>query len=216
MELNESRWTDWLREQPPVWPRRVAERTWRGQRWQREPEPFEDRGGYEMYPGATVLEDLAAEVDEGALLRILARYTVVRLLTLSVAGRLAGPKLRTERRVALEHLALLPPHDWERHALERLAHVCTEAPEPGVVAAALIAAECAAKRDQCLGAFALYRAAYELSRDNGWWDEAARAAGGIAQLAGLNEAPVSVRVWQWRSRVLEERRRRAAESADGD
>jgi hypothetical protein len=212
MRIEKRAWAPWV-ARPALWPRRVAEPTPGRERWLREPEPFEDRGAAESYPGATVLEDLAAGQDDMVVLRIVARYAVVRLVTLSAAGVLAGPKFATERRGALEHLALLPVHDWERHVLERLALLCRESPPPALAGAAATAAECAAKRGHLLGAFALYRAGYEVARDRGWWAEAALAAGGVARLAQLTEAPYSHRVWSWRCRVLEQRDRRAHEQA---
>jgi hypothetical protein len=206
-------WMRVLREQPPVWPQRAEEQEWERPRWDREREPFEEGGLVEAYPGATVLDDLQDTAEEAAVLRILARYTVIRVLLLASCGRLLGPKLSAERRVAMEHLALLPPKDWERHALERLAQICTERPVQSVADAALVAAECAAKRDHVLGAFALYRAAYDLSRSRGWWQLAARAAAGMARLAQLQEARVSTRLWRWRERVLATRAQRPEASA---
>jgi hypothetical protein len=213
MHVEEGNW-GWLREKPPGWPRREPERDQpQRQRWLREPEPYEDHGIFEPYPGAMVLEDLPESGEEGASLRILARYTVIRTLQLSTAGVLEGRALRTERRSALAHLALLPKHDWERQRLERLTRLCEDEPLPEVVDAALIAAECAAKRSQRMGAFALYRAGFEVAMARGWWGNAARCAGGIARLARLDELPVSARVWTWRRRVLEARARAAAERA---
>jgi hypothetical protein len=208
MGAERGEWRPRLRERPPHWARRsgIGEPMGRA-RWLREPEPFEDRGGFEPYPGATVLEDLGDGDEAAATLRILARYTVVRVLVLSERGVLAGLKLRTERRIALEHLALLPAHDWERHALERLTVLCRETPAREIVQAALVPAECAAKRGHAMGAFALYRAAYELARDRWWWAEAATATRGLARLARVQAAPVSARLWAWRSRVLDERER---------
>jgi hypothetical protein len=211
MLRSDAGWALRLRELPPVWPRRVAEPEPAGQRWLRSPEPFEDRGAFEPYPGAAVLEDLSPGQDETAALRILARYTVVRVVALASTGLLAGPKLRSERRVALEHLALLPAHDWERHALERLAELCRETPAPVLASAALAAAECAAKRGHRMGAFALYRAGYEIARDRRWWADAGHAAAGIARLSALAELPYSVRLWRWRARVTERRALRERE-----
>jgi hypothetical protein len=213
MQVEEGSW-GWLREQPPVWPRRGAERDEpQRQRWLREPEPYEERGIFEPYPGAMVLEDLPQSGEEAASVRILARYTVIRTLELSSAGVLEGRALRTERRIALAHLALLPRHDWERQRLERLTRLCEDEPVPEVVDAAIIAAECAAKRSQRMGAFALYRAGFEVAMPRSWWGEAARCAGGIARLAQLDELPVSARIWTWRRRVLEARAQAARERA---
>jgi hypothetical protein len=206
-----------LREEPARWPDRGRERDEpHRQRWLREPEPYEDRALFEPYPGATVLEDLAVPAEDGVPLRVLARYTVIRILLLGMAGTMAGAALRTERRIAMRHLALLPKHDWERLTLERLTAECCDNPEPGIMATVIIAAECAAKRGQPMGAYALYRGAFELGRRNGWWDEAARCAAGIERLARLDEAHVSARVWGWRCRVLEGRGQRDRErTADG-
>lgn len=211
MSMSEEQWTHELREQPPIWPRREAGGQWTTQRWLREPEPFEDRGIFEPYPGATVLEDLDASGDETTSLRILARYTAVRLMLLATGRLIVGPKLRTECRVAREHLALMPAHDWERHVLERLCDVCCGAQATVVLDAAIVAAESAAKRGHNMGAFALYRAAYELARDGGLWPGAARAASGIARLARLAGQHYSTRVWRWRTGVLIRRARRDEE-----
>lgn len=200
-----------LRERPPLWPRRNEGDGPERHRWEREPEPFEDHALPELYPGALVMEDLVVTDDDVATVRVLARYTVIRVLLLSVSGALAGTKLRVERRVALEHLSLLPRHDWERRALERLAVLCREAPAPDIIDAINVAAEAAAKRSQTMGAFALYRAAYELACMEEWWGQAAQCARGIAQLARLEEARYSVRLWQRRAAVLEKRALRAAE-----
>jgi hypothetical protein len=205
-------WHHSLREQPPRWPRRDAAGDGEGQPWLRDPEPFEDRGMHEPYPGATVLDDFALSEDEATSLRILARYTTTRVLLLSVAGRLAGHKLRTECSVAREHLSLLPPHDWERRVLERLCDACRGLSGAAVVDAAIVAAEAAGKRGHAMGAFGLYRGAYEAARDRAWWPDAARAAAGIARLAELAEARRSARVWRWRTGVLERRARREAEA----
>lgn len=202
-----------VREVPPHWPHRDQYGDYEPRRWQREPEPFEDGALPELYPGSLVMEDLVVEADAAATLRILARYTVVRLLLLCLSGELAGRKLRVERRIALEHLALLPTWDWERRALERLAMLCRRAPAPELVDAVTVAAEAAAKRSQVLGAFTLYRAAYELALSERWWAEAAQVARGIMQLARLEEARYCIRLWRRRARVLDGRARRAAEAA---
>jgi hypothetical protein len=215
MSKDDMGWSRMLREPAPRWPHRGPEPEPGRQRWLREPEPFEDRGIYEPYPGATVIEDMAASEDGQSSLRVLARYTVIRVLILGAAGRLRGPRLRTEQRIAREHLALLPRHDWERHALDRLTGLCNDTMEPAVIDAAIVAAESAAKREHVMGALGLYRAGYELARDSGWWEEAARASAGIARLARLSEAPRSARVWRWRTNVMDVRakRRREAEAA---
>jgi hypothetical protein len=207
MTVDRGQW-QW-REQGPTWPRRQPEEEDQParHRWRREPEPYEDRAFFEPYPGATVLEDLSGDDDGAGAIRILARYAVARIMILSAAGQLEGSRLRAERRVALEHLALIPAHEWERYALQRLAALCRETPPPSLVDAAFIAAECAVKRGHRMGGFGLYRAAWELSCQRRWWTEAARAADGIARLARLDEARVAARVWTWRTRVL---RRRAA------
>src|SRR5690606_34293339 len=101
-------------EGPPSWPRRNQACDHDPRRWQREPERFGDGALPERAPGSLVMEDLAIDADATATLRILARYTVVRLLLLCMSGALTGRKLRVERRIALEHLALLPAWDWER------------------------------------------------------------------------------------------------------
>ncbi|MBR9988455.1 MAG: hypothetical protein KFH98_01810 [Gemmatimonadetes bacterium] len=203
-----------LRERPPPWPRR-NHRDGPGRRpWEREREPFEDLALPEIYPGALVMDDLDAVEDDLVTIRVLARYTVARLLILSVSGTLAGSSLRTERRVALEHLALLPQHDWERRGLERLAGLCGEEPDRELLDAATTAAEAAAKRSQILGAFTLYRAAYKLAIAQQWWAEAAQVARGITQLARLEDAHYSIRLWRRRAAVLEARALRAAEADD--
>jgi hypothetical protein len=207
-------WTRRLRERPPTWPWSDDDEAPGRQRWMREPEPFEDCGTFEPYPGATVLEDLAGAHDETSSLRILARYTAVRVLLLASRGLMQGPRLRTEIRSAREHLALLPKHDWERHALERLCRLSRETPTPGIVDVAIIAAESAAKRGHGMGAFALYRTGYEVARDSRWWSAAARSAHGIVRLALLNEAPVSARLWRGRGAVLERRARREIEGTE--
>lgn len=194
-----------LRERPPAWPQPDEDFGPLPARMLRPPELFEESSAFEIYPGATVLEDLADLADDRASLRILARYTVLRLLVLSAAGWLAGAKLRQERRIALEHLALLPEHDWERLSLERLADLCRETPAESIVTAAVVAAEAAAKREHVMGAFALYRAAFELARRRAWWGEAAALARGVSRLARLNEAHWSARLWERRARVLERR-----------
>jgi hypothetical protein len=201
-----------VRERRPRWPRRKREShfEWGEQnagmrRWLREPEPFERAGESEPYPAATVLDDLTPGADEQATLRVLARYTALRVLLLWGEGRLHGGKLLTERRVAVEHLNLLPPQDWERRSLERMVGLCRGDVHPEAVRAALSPAETAAKRGHVMGGYALYRTAYRLSVRLGWLDDAAAAALGIARLARMYEAPRSCRVWNWRARVLESR-----------
>lgn len=195
-----------LRERTPPWPRRNDDSDEPDRsRWERDPEPFEDGGVTELYPGALVMEDLTIGADDTATLRVLARYTVVRVLLPSVSGGLAGTALRLEQRIALEHVALLPPHDWERRALERLVMLCGESPRPPIIAGIIIAAEAAAKRSQVMGAFALYRTAYDIATSRHWWDGAALAARGVERLARLQEARHSVRLWERRAAVLERR-----------
>lgn len=201
----------WLRERPPRWPRREENFGSGPHRWEREREPFEDDALPELYPGWLVMEDLAQTGDATTTLRVLARYATIRVVLLSAAGSLRGSKLLVERRVAFEHLALLPPHDWERRALERVTGLCRESPSRDLVTGLVVAAESAAKRAQTMGAFALYRAGYELSCREAWWPEAAQAAHGIARLARLEEARYSVRLWERRAGVLA---RRAARTAD--
>jgi hypothetical protein len=216
MGIRRSDWTRRLRERPPNWPWSDDESPASRQRWLREPEPFEDRGAFEPYPGATVLEDLAGSDDEYSSLRILARYTVVRLLHLARSGLLQGRCLSTEVRVARQHLALLPAPDWERRVLDRLCGLSSDAPASEIIDVAIIAAESAAKRGHGMGAFALYRAGYEIARDNRWWQAAERAANGIARLALLNEATYSTRLWQRRAAVLERRARRESYGHEDD
>lgn len=202
-----------LREQPPAWPRREDEPGNGPRRWEREPEPFEERGSAELYPGATVLEDLGVAADDNATLRILARYTVARVIILAAAGLLAGPKLHTERRIAAEHLALLPARDWERRMLERLVTLCRDGPVPALVDGLVVAAETAAKREHVMGAYGLYRAGYDLALARGWWRPAATMARGIGRLARLEEARYSARLWDRRAWVLERRAAREEEAA---
>ena len=201
-----------LREQPPSWPRRNTGDDPEDPRRQREREPFEDNVLPELYPGSLVMEDLVAADDDAATLRVLVRYTVARLLIMSLSGALTGKKLRLEKRIALEHLALLPDYDWERGALERVLSACTDVPGRGVVEVITRAAEAAAKRSRIMGAFVFYRAAWELAVKYGWWAEGAQVARGIAQLARLEEARYSVRLWRRRAAVLERRARRDAEA----
>lgn len=208
-----------LRERRPPWPRRDGADRPERQRWDRDREPFETGGVPELYPGSLVMEDLVESPDELSTLRILARYTVIRVLLLSAGRIIEGTKLRVERRVALEHLGMLPAHDWERRALERLVRLCRPAPDPDIIGQALLAAEAAAKRNHPMGAFALYRAGYEISVAEAWWAAAAVAARGIARLARLEEARYSERLWEKRAGVLERRAARAAErsrSGSGD
>jgi hypothetical protein len=202
-------------ERPPVWPL-ADEESWPvgRQRWRRDPEAYEDRALCEPYPGATVLEDLEDAADDATTLRILARFTVIRILLLTRAGQLAGPKLRTEQRVAAAHLAMLPSHDWERRALENLADACSERRSPAPLEFVRMCAEAAAKRSHRMGAFALYRAGYEAAVDARWWEEAAVFAGGISRLARSEEARVSSRVWGWRAHVLETRHAKAVAEAE--
>lgn len=211
MDIHEARITH-LRERPPVWPQRGSDGDNQPRRWSRDREPFEDGALPELYPGALVMEDLTAVGDDAATMRVLARYTVARLFMLTASAELAEPDLRTERRIALEHLGLLADYDWERRALVRLAMHCREEPGTELIEAAITAAEAAAKRSHTLGAFTLYRAAYELAIAKQWWAAAAQVAGGIAQLARLEEAHRSIRLWRRRAAVLEARAR-AAETA---
>lgn len=213
MHSNEKKRPRHLRELPPPWPRRNDGDEPERRRWDREMEPFEENGVAELYPGALVIEDLATAGDDMATLRILARYTVIRVLLLSAAGLLTGTKLRVERRIALEHLTLLPTQDWERRALERLAMQCGDSPVPEIIAGIIIAAEAAAKRSQSMGAFALYRAAYDIACRQEWWEGAARAARGVERLARLEEAHRSIRLWERRAAVLERRAARFAGSS---
>lgn len=194
-----------LREQPPAWPRPDEDFGPEPRRLQRPVELFEESSAFEVYPAATVMEDLAEPGDELATLRILARYTVLRLFVLSGAGWLAAAKLRQERRIALEHLTLLPEQDWERLTLERLANLCRETPAESIIAAAAVSAESAAKRGHIMGAFAIYRSAFELARRRAWWSEAAAVARGVSRLARFDEAHYSARLWERRARVLERR-----------
>jgi hypothetical protein len=198
------------RVRPTPWPRRahMTSARPRHQRWLREREPFEDLAALEAYPGAAVVEDLAEDAGRAATLRVLARYAVIRIFELCAAGRLSGPKLRTEQRVAAGHLALLPAHDWERHALEKLSAACTEELSPAALDLARVCAEAAGKRGQRLGAFSFYRATCEVAVQRGWWDDAAAGAHGIRRLAQAQAALRSARIWRWRARVFEARHAR--------
>ena len=202
-----------LREQPPPWPRRNTGDGPDDRRRQREREPFEDDVVPELYPGSLVMEDLVATDDDTATLRVLARYTVARVLILCLSGQLTGTKLRMEKRITLEHLALLPDYDWERRALERVIRACTDVPARAIIEVVTSAAEAAAKRSRIMGSFVFYRAAWELAVQNGWWPEGAQVARGIAQLARLEEARYSIRLWRRRAAVLDRRARRIAEAA---
>jgi hypothetical protein len=202
-----------VREQQPLWPRRQRRAAGTDpDRWRRPPEPWEAPFAIERYPGATVLEDWElTQNDPGGTARVLARYAVIRVVLLSEAGLLRGVKLRTERRIATEHLALLPAGDWERMALRRVNDLCAETPPRSLSSAILVAAEAAAKRGHTMGAFAFYRTAHHLAMEARAWDEASRAARGIARLARLDEAPYSTRLWEWRALVLERRAERERE-----
>lgn len=204
-----------LRERVPEWPRREGPGPEvEARRWERAIEPWESPYGAEAYPGALVLEDFRlTEDDPGGTLRVLLRYAVIRVLQLSEAGVLKGDALRTEKRLATEHLMLLPTKDWERRVLQRLTELCREEPPAGLIGAVNAAAECAAKRGHVMGAFAFHRAAWQLGVERAAWEEAARAARGIARLAILDEARYSTRLWERRAVVMERRARRAAEAA---
>jgi hypothetical protein len=211
-----------LRESGQQWPRgghrrnpARADSSPGRQRILREPEPFERRGDNEGYPGGKVLEDLLpGETTEPETLRVLARYTVVRLFQLWGLHGLTGAKLLTERRVATQHLKMLPPHDWERRSLDKLTLLCRDWPSRAAVLASLAPAEAAAKRGHGNGAFALYRTAFEIALHHGWLEDAVPAAAGIARLARMYEAPRAARLWTWRARVTEVRlaRQRVAEA----
>jgi hypothetical protein len=212
--------TPWLREHTPGWPEHDEDGGSVHDRW-RPMEPFEAPADCDVYPGATALDDLEDAPDGAECARILVRYTVLRVFLLSAAGWLTGPRLRTERRIALEHLMTLPAHDWERRTLERLNSLCRETTTTALIAAAKAAAEAAAKRGHCMGAFAFYRAAFNLSRRRGWWAEAADVARCVSRLARLEEARYSERLWARRARVLERRVQRELQQlqqaeSDGD
>jgi hypothetical protein len=193
-----------VREERPFWPRRQRpSQQAEPERWRRPPEPWEIPFGVERYPGATVLEDWELTGDDPAgTARVLARYAVIRVVLLSEAGLLRGAKLRTERSIATEHVALLPAEDWERMALRRVNELCSETPPPALASAMLVIAEAAAKRAHVMSAFAFCRTAYHLAMQACFWDDAARAARGIARLARLDEARYSTRLWEWRANVL--------------
>ena len=181
-------------------------------RWRRPLERWETPYGIERYPGATVLEDWELTLDDPAgTARVLARYAVIRVVLLSKAGLLRGVKLLTERRIALEHLALLPPADRERMALRRVNDLCAEIPLPSLPGAIVIAAEAAAKRAHVMSAFAFFRTAHHLAMEAQRWGDAARAARGIAQIARMDEARYSTRRWEARATVLEARAARELE-----
>lgn len=204
-----------VREERPNWPRREEpEARPEPRRWERSPEPWETPFGVEAYPGATVLEDIEEGVDDApGTIRVLARYAVIRVLLLHAAGVLGGAKLRQERRIAMEHLALLPIGDWERMALQRMTEQCRDTPAAQLLSSVCTAAEAAAKRGHFMGAFALYSAAYQLGLDGGAWDDAARAARGIARVARMDEAQYSARLWDRRGAVLERRAAQARAAA---
>ena len=205
-----------LREQPPPWPRRHTNDHPQDRRRQREREPFEDNVMPELYPGSLVMDDLIMTDDDTVTLRVLARYTTARVLILCLSDELTGAKLRMERRIALEHLALLPDYDWERRALERVIMACTDEPARAIIEVITSAAEAAAKRSRIMGSFVFYRAAWELAVKNEWWPEGAQVARGIAQLARLEDARFSIRLWRRRAAVLEGRARRAAAGPAAD
>ncbi|HSK17511.1 MAG TPA: hypothetical protein VK912_00115 [Longimicrobiales bacterium] len=201
-----------MREQPPPWPRRnVGDRPGDARR-EREREPFEDNVLPELYPGSLVMEDLVVTHDDKATLRVLARYTCARVLVMCLSGELTAAKLRMEKRITLEHLALLPDYDWERRALERVIVACTDEPARDIIEIITSAAEAAAKRSQVMGSFVFYRAAWELAVKNEWWPEGAQVARGIAQLARLEEASYSIRLWRRRAAVLEARATRTSDA----
>src|SRR5919108_5123 len=77
-----------------------------------------------------------------------------------------------ERRIATEHLALLPAGDWEGMALRRVNDLCAETPPRSLSSAILVTAEAAAKRAHTMGAFAFYRTAHRLAMQARAWDEA--------------------------------------------
>lgn len=200
-------WNDemgWLRERPPVWPRREPDPEPERHPPIRAREPYEPGGMSDLFTGSGTIEDMEQEQDEENL-RVLVRYTVCRLLGLTCSALLTGRELRIERRVAHEHLALLPAHDWERRLLGRVVDLCRETPAPSIFGPLLLAAESAAKRGHNHGAFDLYRLGYRLAKSRGWWMEAERTTEGVARLAQLDEAPFSARLWRKRGYVLRRR-----------
>jgi hypothetical protein len=204
-----------VREERPSWPRRDREEELpEPTRWQRPPEPWETPFGVEAYPGAMVLEDIQEEMEDPVgTVRVLARYAVIRVLLLNAAGVLMGAKLKQERRIAMEHVGLLPTNDWERMTLQRLTELCRDEPPPFLLGAVSTAAEAAAKRGHAMGAFALFSAAYQLGLDRGQLDDAARAARGISRLARMDEAQYSARLWERRANAIERRVVRLREEA---
>jgi hypothetical protein len=208
------RWRPRVREQPPEWPFDEQPPQWRPAgsgddapwRSRRAPDRWEDPYGSEPYPGSTVLDDFDLTLgDDAGTARVLARYTVVRLLVLCAAGLLRGVKLRTEQRVATGHLELLPPGDGERRELDRAIALCDDTSAPALPGTLVGAAAWAVRHEHVSGAFALFRAAFHLAVHAGDWRAAADAAEGIARLARLDECHRSGRLWERRASVLRRR-----------
>jgi len=188
----------------PFWPRGGGVRE-PPRRWKRRPERWEEEG--ESFDGRTVLDDLVlCAGDRVAAARVVARYAAVRLVLRAAAGDARGPALDDERAAAWEFVVEVgPPGSRDREVLAAVVALAGPSPGPALATAMVAAGDAAWSVGEGGGAFALYRTAYRLGVERGWWAEAARAAAALAALAEEGGGHWSVKRWRRRSAVLARR-----------
>jgi hypothetical protein len=161
---------------------------------------------YELFPGATVLDDLETHpADETAARWIIVRYAAVRGVASLLGDRIDERELRIERNVGLNHLRSVPMLDREAWSLRKMLEALRPQPQRQLAKYLVDAGEAAARRGHGRGAYAMFHVAYRLSLPRRWHAEGARAARGIERLAREGGAVYSPRLWRRRARVMERR-----------
>jgi hypothetical protein len=167
----------------------------------RPPELWERR--YEAFTGELVLEDPVRRRFDTTL--VLARYLTLRVAAHAASDDWSAFLPEVERALALEYLGALPSRMPERRWLRAVLTSIDGAGlvVPGTVSRLSAAAAAASKRGHRCGAFALWRAAYELACRRGWEGAAGRVARAIARAAAAGRGRRAERLWSRRARVHE-------------
>jgi len=183
-----------------AWPERTGPSGMETRRHDRPREMWEKQT--ELFAGETALGDLGPHIDPVDANLILARYFTVRAV-LRAAEAAPDALLDVELDTARDHLSSVPRHRTERRWLMAvLASIATGSGASAATVSRLAAAAAAASRGAHRhGAFALWKAGWDVATRSRWHVQAGRIAGAIAGAAGQAGARRSSRLWARRARV---------------
>lgn len=151
----------------------------------------------EPFPGAAALADVVHARDRTAMIRVLARYAVVRAAAVLWSCDPFLLPLADERRAAATLVRRCGARaSDERRALTTVLCLLRERPDRELATALGRAAGVAAVSGAPCGAGALYRTTFRVARRWGWRGAASAAARDLARIAALAGCDEDARRWR--------------------